>query len=231
VTFLFENYILSMPTFLKTKRWGTAKDCASILMPVHDKISKFGSIKFQINHDLTCSLGIVGWVHDRENSDHAIGPTAVEVLLIFGPGQGGATNSLLVLLAINVGSSVKILGSVGVDELSVWAIVHSDSIFGTNDKPVDLGGEEEDVDWGFGIDFIQVSSFNKVPNVDLSVSSTRGNKHSVLSKIKAIDLSLVSNKSMHQAHGLVVPDLDGSIPRGRHNDWLLDIVIESDARP
>ena len=169
----------------------------------------------------------MGWVDDGENSDHAIGPASVEVLLILGPGQRGATNSSVVFVITAI--SIEVLSFVGVDELSVWEIVHSDSFLGTNDEPVDLGGKEEDIDWGLSIDFIEMSSLDEVPNVDLTVSSTRGDEHSVLGEIEAVDLGLVSNESVHQAHGLVIPDLDGSIPGSRDDDWLLDVVVESDA--
>jgi len=171
----------------------------------------------------------VSWVHDGKHSDHAIGPAGVKVLLILGPGQRGATNSEFAIFAV-AGVTVEVLSSVGVDELSVWKIVHSDTLFGTNNEPVNLGGEEKDVDGGLGVDFIKMSSFDEVPNVDLTVSSSRGDEHSVLGEVEAVDLSLVADESVHQAHGLVVPDLDGSVPRGGHNDWLLDVVVESNAR-
>jgi len=174
-----------------------------------------------------CSFSLVGWVDDGEDSDHTVGPSAVEVLLILGPGEGCATDSGLGLLLLSL--SVQVLSSVGVDEFSVWEIVDSDTVLGTNDKPVDLGGEEEDIDWGLGINFIQMSSLDEVPDVDLTVSSSGGNKHGVLGEVKAVNLGLVSNESVHQAHGLVIPDLDGSVPGGRHNDWGLDIVVESNA--
>ena len=148
--------------------------------------------------------------------------------MVLGPGEGGATDSGLVLLAVGW-DTVEVLGSVGVDEFSVWEIIDSDTVLGTNNKPVDLGGEEEDIDWGLGIDLIQVSSLNEVPDVDLTVSATGGNEHGVLGEIKAVDLGLVSDEGVHQAHGLVVPDLDGSVPRGRNDDWLLDVMVESDA--
>jgi len=89
----------------------------------------------------------VSWVDDRENSDHAIGPAGVEVLLVLGPGQRGATNSHIALLTLAIGITIEILSSVGVDELSVWEIVHSDTFLGTDDEPVDLGGEEKNIDW------------------------------------------------------------------------------------
>ena len=175
------------------------------------------------------SFSLLSWVDNGENSDDSIGPSAVEVLLILGPGEGGATDSCLALFSVNHGLSVEVLSSVGVDEFSVWQVVHSDSVFSTNDKPVDLGGEEEDIDWGLGIDLIQVSSLNEVPDVDLTVSSTGGDEHGVLGEVEAVDLSLVADEGVHQGHGLVVPDLDGSVPRSRHDDWLLDVVVESDA--
>ena len=179
-----------------------------------------------------CSLSLVGWVDNGENSDNTIGPTGVEVLLVLGPGERGATNgdsTLAVSISGIFTGAIEVLSSVSVDELSVWEIVHSNSLFGTNDKPVDLGGEEEDVDWGLGVDLIEMATLNEVPDVDLTVSSSRGNKHSVLGEVEAVDLSLVADEGVHQGHGLVVPDLDGSIPRGRNNDWLLHVVVESNA--
>jgi len=172
------------------------------------------------------SFSLVGWVDNGEDSDHTVGPTAVEVLLVLGPGQRGATDSGFALVLL---LSIQLLGSVGVDELSVWEIVHSDAVLGTDDEPVDLGGEEQDVDGRLGVNFVQVSTLDEVPDVDLTVSASGGNKHGVLGEVKAVNLGLVSNESVHQAHGLVIPDLDGSVPRGRHNDWGLDVVVESDA--
>jgi len=177
---------------------------------------------------LECSFALVGWVDDGEHSDHAVGPAGVEVLLVLGPGQRGATNSLVGLFAI-AGVAIEVLSLVGVDELSVWEIVHSDTFLGTNDEPVDLGGEEQDVNGRLSIDLIKMSSLDEVPDVDLTVSSSRGDEHGVLGEVEAVDLGLVSDESVHQAHGLVVPDLDGSVPRGGHDDWLLDVVVESDA--
>lgn len=74
-----------------------------------------------------------------------------------------------------------------------------------------------------------MSSFNEVPDINLSVSATRGDEVSVWSEIKSVDLSFVSNKCVHKGHDSVIPDLDSLVPRGRHNNWLLDIVEVSNA--
>jgi len=172
-------------------------------------------------------------VDDGENSDGSIGETGVEVLLVLGPHEGGATDwswrlhSALLGVTLNLGW-VR-WGLVEVDELLVWEIVDLDSLFGTDNEPVDLGGEEDDVNWGLSIDLFEMSSLNEVPDVDLSVSTTGGDEVGVWGEIKGVDLSFVSDESVHEGHDGVIPDLDGLIPRGGDNDWLLDIVEVSNA--
>jgi len=73
-------------------------------------------------------------------------------------------------------------------------------------------------------------SVNQVPDVDLSVSAAGSNDVCVWSKIKSVNLGLVSNEGVHKAHHGVVPNLDGLVPGGGHNDWLLDVLEISDAR-
>jgi len=120
-------------------------------------------------------------------------------------------------------------GFVEVDEFLVWEIINLDTFFGTNNEPVDLGGEEDNVNWGFSIDLFKMSSFNKVPDIDFTVSTTGGDEVGVWCKIKGVDLSFMSYESVHEGHDGVIPDLDGLIPRGGDNDWLLDIVEVSNA--
>ena len=94
--------------------------------------------------------------------------------MVLGPHEGGATDwswrlhSALLGVTLNLGW-VR-WGLVEVDELLVWEIVDLDSLFGTDNEPVDLGGEEDDVNWGLSIDLFEMSSLNEVPDVDLSVS-------------------------------------------------------------
>jgi len=125
--------------------------------------------------------------------------------------------------------TIETLSFVSVDELLVWKIVDSDSVLGTDDQPVELGGEEDNVNWGFGIDFLKMSSFNEVPDVNLTISTTGGDEVGVWCKIKGVDLGFVSNKGVHEAHDGVVPDLDGLIPGGGDNDWGLNIMEVSNA--
>ena len=38
-------------------------------------------------------------------------------------------------------------GFIEVDELLVWEVINLDTFFGTDNEPVDLGGEKNNVDW------------------------------------------------------------------------------------
>jgi len=163
-------------------------------------------------------------VDNLEDSDESIGETGVEGLLVLGPDEGSATD-----LGGSSVFTVKGGGFVSVDEFLVWEIVDLDTLFGTNDEPVKFGGEQDNVNWGFGVDLFEMSSFNQVPDVDFTVSTTGSDEVGVWCKIKGVDLSFVSNESVFQGHDGVIPNLDGLIPRSRNDDWFLDIVEISDA--
>ena len=162
---------------------------------------------------------------DVENSDESIGETGVEdVLVVLGEAEGGATNlGGLSFLTIEVS------GGESINELLGRQVINSDAVFSTNDNPEDSGGEDNAVDGGLGVALIKMLSVNEVPDVDLTISATGGEEGSSRGNIKAVDLSLVSNESVHQRHGSVVPDLDGSIPRGGDDNRSLHVVVESDA--
>jgi len=167
----------------------------------------------------------LGGVNNGEDSDETISETGVEVLLVSGPGEGSATDwSVSSLVVIESGSFIS------VDELLVWKIVDSDSVLSSNDKPVELGGEEDNVDWGLSVDLLEMSSLNEVPDVNLTVSSSGGDEVSVWCQIKSVNLSLVSNEGVLEGHHGVIPDLDGLVPGSGNNDWGLGVVIVSDAR-
>ena len=155
--------------------------------------------------------------------------------MVLGPDEGGASNWGWVLgnaglgFAINHNGGVSWWGLVLVDELLVWEVIDSDTLLGTNYEPVDLGGEEDNVNWGLSIDFLEMSSLNEVPDVDLTVSTTGGDEVGIWCEVKSVDLGLVSNEGVHEGHDGVIPNLDGLIPRGRDDDWGLDIVEVSNA--
>lgn len=90
------------------------------------------------------------------------------MLLVLGPDEGSATD----VGAFGSLKSIKALSFVLIDESLVGEIIDSNALFSTNDEPIKLGGEEDDVDWGFSINFFKMSSFNQVPDVHLSVSAT-----------------------------------------------------------
>ena len=140
-------------------------------------------------------------------------------MLVLGPDEGSATDqSILSSFSVKGGSFIS------VNELLIWEIVDLDAVFGTNNEPVELGGEQDNIDWRFSIDLFEMSSFNQVPDVYFTVSTSGGDEVGVWCKIKCVNLSFVSNKGVLKGHDRVVPDLDSLIPRSRNNNWLLDIM-------
>ena len=149
----------------------------------------------------------LGGVDDGKNSDESISETSIKVLLVLGPDEGSAANWCVSSL-----ESVEASWLVSIDEALVWEIVDLDAVLGTNNEPEELGGEENNVDGGFSVDFLEMSSLNKVPDVDFTVSTTGSDEVGVWCEIKGVDLGLVSNKGVLESHDGVVPDLDGLIP-------------------
>jgi hypothetical protein len=188
-------------------------------------------IAYGATTDLLLILSITSLNHSLrngsnvKNSDVTIGETGIEgVVVILGEAEGSAANlgrsSLL---------TIEIISSELVNELLGRQVINSDALLSTNDDPEDSGGEDDAVDGGLSVALIKMLSINEVPDVDLSVSSTGGEESGAGSDIEAVNLSLVANEGVHQRHGGVVPDLDGSIPRGRDDDRSLHVVVESDA--
>jgi hypothetical protein len=175
---------------------------------------------------LTSAITSLGDGSDVENSNVSIGETGIEaVVVLLGEAKGGATNlggsSLL---------TIEVISGEFVDELLGRQVIDSDTLLSTNDNPEDSRGKDDAVDGRLSVALIKMLAINEVPNVDLSVSSTGGEESSARSDIEAVDLSLVANEGVHQAHGGVVPDLDGSIPGGGDDNRSLHVIVESDAR-
>jgi len=105
---------------------------------------------------------------DGENSDEVIGETSIEVLLILGENEGGASNlswGLVLLSTVGFGGNF-----VSLNEFLGWKVINLDTRVGTNDEPVIFGGEENNVNWGFSIDVFEMLSFNQVPDVNVTIS-------------------------------------------------------------
>jgi len=183
---------------------------------------------------LAISLSFVG-INNGEDSDGGIGETGIEVLLVLGPDEGSATDRCWDLWGLSGSllllnwSGDFLLDFVFIDEFSAWEVIDLDTFLGTNDEPVKLGGEEDNVDGRFSINLIKMSTLNKVPDVDLTVSTTGGDEVGVWCEIKSVDLSLMSDESVHKSHNGVIPNLDGLVPGGRDDDWGLEILEISDA--
>ena len=134
-----------------------------------------------------CS-GVLG--HNSENSDETVGESSIKVGLVLGPHEGGATN-----WGIGSALSVEFLVSfVSVDESFVREIVDLDSAFSSNDEPEELGGEEDNVHGGLGVDFFEMSSFDQVPDIDLSVFTTGGDEVGVGARSRVLIWALCPMK-------------------------------------
>lgn len=142
------------------------------------------------------------------------------------PGEGGTLDLGLLLLS---GGGVLWLGFVFVEGLVAWEIEDLDSSFGTNDEPVHLLGEENAVDWRVSFGLGDGGSLNQVPDHGDSVFTSGGKVLSIGWDVQRVNLSLVSVEGVHERHGVVVPDLDGSVPGSRDNDWGLGVVVELDS--
>jgi len=126
---------------------------------------------------------------------------------------------------------------VGVDGLAVnvledvvgGEIQDLDALVGTDDEPVELLGEEDDVDGGGAVNGGEELAVNKVPDHDGTVTGAGGEVGGVLDHIDGVDLSLVAGEGVHQLHVHVVPNLDGLVPGGGDDDGGLLAVVELDA--
>lgn len=115
------------------------------------------------------------------------------------------------------------------DEFLGWEIPHLDSLLSSENQPVLLGGEEHAVDGAANIGGSEEFSFNEVPDHSLTVFATGGEVRGLGGHVKGVNLGGVAGESVLQAHGLVVPHLDGLVPRGRHNDGALGVLVELNA--
>lgn len=143
------------------------------------------------------------------------------------PGQGSTLDLLLLFLS---SGDFEWLGFILVESFGAWEIIDLDSDFGTNDQPVHFLGEQNAVNWSFGFSLGESASFNQVPDHGNTVFSSRGKIFGIWWDVQRVNLSFMSVEGVHERHGVVVPDLDGFVPRGRYNDWGLGVMIELNGR-
>jgi len=177
----------------------------------------------------TTAVGSFG-VDDVEfvDSDVVVGPTCVEDGAVLGPCEGGATKESLGfegnVVGVDVWNFLDFL-----DQLLVGQVEHSDSLVGSNDQPVQLLGEEDNVDWWLAVDLSQVGTSLEVPAHDGSVTGAWGEILGVLDHVDGVDLGLVSRESVQELHVKIVPHLDGLVPWGSHNECWWFLVEELNA--
>jgi len=161
------------------------------------------------------------------DTDVVIGPAGVKVVTGLVPCEGGATKVLLGLVVDVVlvdGDFLDVL-----QEGAGWEVKNLDALVGTNDQPVELLGEKHNVDWGLAIRLGQVLSVDEVPDHDETITGAGGQVGGVLDHIDGVNLSLVAGEGVHKLHVQVVPDLDGLVPGGGNDVWVLLTVVELNA--
>lgn len=171
---------------------------------------------------------LVSLGHDVLNSvhtDEVVGPASEEQGTVLVPGQRGAAEGLLGV------SLVGLHGGLGdlLEDLGAGQVKNLDTVLGTDDQPVELLGEEHAVDGGLEVLAGEPLALEEVPDDDVTVTGSRGEVGGTVDHVEGVNLSLVAGESVHEVHVQVVPDLDGSIPRGSHADGRLLGVVELDA--
>ena len=161
------------------------------------------------------------------DTDVGIGPAGVKVVTSLVPCKGGATEVLFGLLVdvvlVDGGSGNSLKEGTGRE------VKNLDASLGTDNEPVELLGEEDDVHGGLAVGGGKELSVNEIPDHDGTVTGAGGEVGGVLDHIDGVDLSLVAGEGVHEGHVEVVPDLDALIPGGGDNDGVLLSVVELDA--
>lgn len=163
--------------------------------------------------------------NDLVDSDVAVWETSKQQVSSLVPGKTCAGNWLGVLVHVGVQGSDHDV----VDEVLWWQVPYLDALVSSQNEPILLGGKENNVDVALGIATTEEFAFNQVPDHGLSVFSSWGQVGSLWSHIEGVDLTGVAGEGVLQTHGLVVPDLDGSVPWSTHNDGVLGVLVELDA--
>jgi hypothetical protein len=180
----------------------------------------------------------LGDLIDLVDSDEVIGETGVELVVRLVPGERSARDVLggLDLGGVSSGlESGELVGEHGglldlLDVLGGGEVEHLDTIFTSDDDPVEFLGEEDAVDGGVVLVRGEPFTLDNIPDHDLTVVRSGSEVGGVVDHVDGVNLGLVSHEGVHELHVGVVPDLDGLIPRGGDADGGLGLVVESNAR-
>ena len=98
------------------------------------------------------------------------------------------------------------------DELLGGEIPDLNSVLGSEDEPVFLGGEENAVDRAINFGLAEELALNEVPDDSDAVLTAGSQVRGLGGHVERVDLSLVADEGVLQGHCLVIPHLDGLIP-------------------
>lgn len=187
-------------------------------------------------HSIASFVSLHGELLNLVNADVVVRETGVELVVGLVPGEGSAADVLLIgFLGLTLGLGiVELVGLEGglfdsEDVLLGGEVENLDSIFASNDDPVEFLGEDDTVHGGIVLVTGEVLAFNQVPDHDLTVMRSGSEVGEVVDHVDGVDLGLVSDEGVHELHVGVVPNLDGLIPRGGDAQSGLVGVVEPNA--
>ena len=179
-------------------------------------------------HTRRATLSVSSLGLDLVHADEVVTPAGVEHVTgtRLAPSQRQAGNvALLVEMVRRKRLSLDLLNN-----LLRRQVNNDDAGVGTNNEPEKSLGEEDAVDGGFAVLLGEVSTAHHIPNHNVTVVGTGSKVRITNNHVKSGDLGLVSDEGVDQFHGGEgVPNLDGLIPRGRHAESGLGLVVEADA--
>jgi len=169
------------------------------------------------------SLGL-----DLEHTDEAVAPAGVENVAGTGltPSQTEASNRVLLVEVVRG----KRLGSDLLNNLLLRQVKDKDTVVSTNDQPEELLGEEDAVDGRLAVLLHEVSTADHIPDHNVAIVGTGSKVRVTDNHVEGVDLRFVTGEGVDKLHvGKSVPNLDRSIPGGRHANSGLGLVVESNA--
>jgi len=99
-------------------------------------------------------------------------------------------------------------------------------VLSSEDNPVLLGSEENDVNGNVDLSLSKAVSADEVPHNHNTVLAGGGQVRALGGHSDGVNLSLVANEGVLKSHGCVIPNLDSLVPRGRNNEGGLGILEE-----
>jgi hypothetical protein len=110
-------------------------------------------------------------------------------------------------------------GAKSVNDNLGFQIPNLDGIVSGGTQPVTVGRKDEAIDNVTGIETVKAFALVQVPKHGSVVLTTRSGQRAIGGNTDSVEVSGVSDKVVAELAVGEVPDLDETIPSGRHNEW------------